>query len=156
MSTETKESLEAELAAIVEWEREQKDLWFWEKLGRLPFVLLDRITPKFVHDKVGQAINELGSFIQTGGRYLVSERSMVALLQKEAQRPLEFHQISELPLILMDKAADTRQQPCECRCGSGRYSRVRRHCDISDRYSRAARHLIESFAGAGHLLRVRP
>lgn len=37
----------------------------------------------------------------------MSERSMVALLQKEAQRPLEFHQIAELPLTQMDKAADT-------------------------------------------------
>ncbi|MDF2815380.1 MAG: hypothetical protein K0Q81_1580, partial [Paenibacillus sp.] len=50
--TETKEQLEAELREIILWESKQKDIWFWEKLGRLPFLLLDKVTPKFVQEKL--------------------------------------------------------------------------------------------------------
>ncbi len=81
--TETKEQLEAELREIIQWESKQKDIWFWEKLGRLPFLLLDKVTPKFVQEKLGVALNEMGSYVQSGGRYLISERSILEKLEKE-------------------------------------------------------------------------
>jgi hypothetical protein len=46
-NTEAVDYLRTVLRQIEQWEQEQKDLFFWEKLGRLPFALLDRITPKF-------------------------------------------------------------------------------------------------------------
>lgn len=82
--TETKEQLEVELRRIQEWERGQKDLWFWEKLGRLPFLLLDKITPKIVQEKLGIALNEMGSYVQSGGRYLISQRSILDKLEQDA------------------------------------------------------------------------
>ncbi|WP_028610925.1 EcsC family protein [Paenibacillus harenae] len=81
---DTNESLQASLREIEGWERGQKDLWFWEKLGRLPFMLLDKVTPKFVQEKIGQAVDEIGGYIQNGGKYLVSERSVLEHLQRNA------------------------------------------------------------------------
>ncbi|MFK7696305.1 EcsC family protein [Paenibacillus sp. HJGM_3] len=107
---ETRAQLEAELVRIQEWEREQKDLWFWEKLGRLPFLLLDRITPKFVQEKIGLALNELGSYVQTGGQYLISERSILDKLKQESDAdpsaPITMAQAAGLPLAVMDRVAD--------------------------------------------------
>lgn len=107
---ETRAQLEAELVRIQEWEREQKDLWFWEKLGRLPFLLLDRITPKFVQEKIGLALNELGSYVQTGGQYLISERSILDKLKQESDAnpsaPITMEQAARLPLAVMDRVAD--------------------------------------------------
>ncbi|MCR8634026.1 EcsC family protein [Paenibacillus radicis (ex Xue et al. 2023)] len=80
---ENKEQLLRELQTIIRWEKEQKDLWFWEKLGRLPFVLLDKWTPKLIQDKIELALNEIGRFIQTGGDYLVSEKTIQDKLQRE-------------------------------------------------------------------------
>ncbi|MGA9226032.1 MAG: EcsC family protein, partial [Mesobacillus sp.] len=64
---ETREQLLSELNVIEKWEKDQKGLWFWEKLTRLPFKMLDRFTPKFIQEKVGSLLDELGSFIQNGG-----------------------------------------------------------------------------------------
>ncbi len=69
---ETVDFLNAELAKCEEWEKDQSDLWFWEKLGRLPFKLLDKWTPAFLQEKMAQIMDELGQYIQTGGRYLSS------------------------------------------------------------------------------------
>jgi len=98
---ETKQSLEQELAAIERWERSQKDLWFWEKIGRLPFKVLDKLTPPIVHKKLGQLLDELGSYIQSGGRYLVNEAKM---LEKFPVTSIE--QIKHLPLATMDRVCD--------------------------------------------------
>lgn len=78
---ETKEQLELELHAITKWEKDQKDLWFWEKIGRLPFQFLDKLTPKAVQRKLGSLLDELGSYIQSGGKYLVSEKQVLKKLQ---------------------------------------------------------------------------
>ncbi|MDF2662490.1 MAG: hypothetical protein K0Q94_5281 [Paenibacillus sp.] len=109
---ETKEQLEKELGAIVRWEKDQKDLWFWEKLGRLPFMLLDKLTPKGIRNKIGQAIDELGSYLQTGGRYLVSQKSVLDTLGRTAREagwqgegPGNVQQAGLLPLAVMDSAA---------------------------------------------------
>jgi hypothetical protein len=110
---ETKEQLEKELAGIVRWENDQKDLWFWEKLGRLPFMLLDKLTPKAIQNKIGQAIDELGSYVHTGGRYLVSQKSVLDTLGRTARETgyqgeglEDVQQAGQLPLPVMDAAAD--------------------------------------------------
>lgn len=81
---ESRQVLETQLQEILVWEKEQKDVMFWEKLGRIPFMLLDRLTPKAVRNKIGEALNDVGSFIQTGGQYLVREQSVMNLLAKTA------------------------------------------------------------------------
>ncbi len=48
---ETKEQLLAYLQEIEAWEKEQKDLFFWEKIGRIPFKILDKLTPKWIQKK---------------------------------------------------------------------------------------------------------
>lgn len=110
---ETNERLRQELEAIARWERAQKDLWFWEKLGRIPFMLLDKLTPQSIQNKIGQAIDELGGYVQSGGRYLVSQKSVLASLERTAWEagykgdPITApSQAGELPLTVMDMAAD--------------------------------------------------
>lgn len=49
---ETKEYLHTHLEEIEAWEKDQKVLWFWEKLGRLPFKVLDKLTPAFIQEKL--------------------------------------------------------------------------------------------------------
>ncbi|MFE5322077.1 EcsC family protein [Paenibacillus sp. NPDC056579] len=121
--TESREQLQQELQLIVKWEHEQKDLWFWEKLGRLPFALLDKWTPRVIQDKIGTALNEIGKFIQTGGSYLVSEKTILEKLQQEARRSgeriipegvlpadtplfLTLPEAKELSLAVMNRVAD--------------------------------------------------
>ena len=70
--TESKEWLTEELKKVEAWEKDQSDLWFWEKLGRLPFKLIDKLTPAFIQKKIGVIIDELGQYVQTGGSYLSS------------------------------------------------------------------------------------
>jgi hypothetical protein len=98
---ETKQVLEQELQSIHRWEQEQKDLWFWEKLGRLPFKVLDQLTPSIVHKKLGQLLDELGSYIQTGGQYLVNEEKIL-----EKLRVTTVQQAAHLPLATMDRVCD--------------------------------------------------
>ncbi|MGX6444974.1 EcsC family protein [Neobacillus sp. K501] len=85
---ETKEELMRELEKIEKWEKSQSDLWFWERLGRLPFKLLDKITPKFIHNKIGALLEELGNYIQTGGNYLVNEKNIYRLIETEVGIPI--------------------------------------------------------------------
>ncbi|USB32282.1 EcsC family protein [Paenibacillus sp. YPG26] len=118
-NSETQEDLRGMLKEIESWEKSQKDLWFWEKIGRLPFMLLDRLTPKVVQKKLGQAIDELGSFVQTGGQYLVSESSVLSKLRNEAvseaavrgpqpdlEDPLTLESASRLPIAVMNKTSE--------------------------------------------------
>jgi len=105
MTIETKEELVSVLAEIEKWESSQKDLWFWEKLGRLPFVLLDKLTPRFLQDKIGLAIDEIGSFVQTGGKYLIAENMV---LRKLGVDTLE--EAASSPLAVMDKSAEEISQ----------------------------------------------
>ncbi|RAP76827.1 EcsC family protein [Paenibacillus montanisoli] len=104
---ETADYLKSELRLIEQWEHEQKDLFFWEKLGRLPFALLDRITPKFIQEKIGTALDELGSYVQNGGRYLISKEQMYRkFFPNEARDELPASdRIGQLPLGRMDEMA---------------------------------------------------
>ncbi|MBD2871177.1 EcsC family protein [Paenibacillus arenilitoris] len=111
---DTKQNLQTSLKEIEEWERGQKDLWFWEKLGRLPFLLLDKLTPKFLQEKIGQAVDEVGGYIQNGGKYLVSERSVLDQLRRHSvpagekrplEEPLTLEEAGALPIAVMNQAA---------------------------------------------------
>ncbi|MBM7607662.1 hypothetical protein JOD29_000906 [Lysinibacillus composti] len=78
---ETREQLYRYIKDIEAWEKDQKGLFFWEKLGRIPFKILDKVTPAFIQNKLGVLVNELGSYIQTGGKYLVSEKTTIKKIQ---------------------------------------------------------------------------
>ncbi|MEH7114720.1 EcsC family protein [Neobacillus niacini] len=109
-NVESTEFLKEELKKIEAWENEQKDLWFWEKIGRLPFLLLDKITPKFIQEKIGMAIDELGNYIQTGGQYLVNEETILKKFTPEGSewKPDEIraHLRDIVPIRKMDEAAN--------------------------------------------------
>lgn len=104
---DSKDQLIKELEAIRKWEEEQKGLWIWERLGRLPFKLLDRLTPQFIHKKIGQALDELGSYLQTGGRYLTNEKGIIKkYVHKTGVEDISLETISELPIVMMDEVSD--------------------------------------------------
>ncbi|MBO2532976.1 MAG: EcsC family protein [Planifilum fulgidum] len=106
---DTVESLKEELRRIEEWEEDQRDLWFWERLGRLPFALLDRMMPKAVHDRIGQLLDELGNYIQTGGQYLIDEAPVMRRLAETAGRPGAFltpEKAADLPLACLNRASE--------------------------------------------------
>lgn len=62
---------------------------------------MDKLTPPIVHKKLGQLFDELGSYIQSGGQYLVNEAKM---LEKFSVASIE--QIAHLPLETMDRVCD--------------------------------------------------
>ncbi|MEK9198397.1 EcsC family protein [Ureibacillus sp. 179-F W5.1 NHS] len=96
---ESKEQLQTYLTEIEKWEEDQKGLFFWEKLGRLPFKLIDKLTPKFLQEKIGILVNELGSYIQTGGKYLISENGMIKKIKKSTTHPIEtIDDIAKMPI----------------------------------------------------------
>lgn len=97
---ETKDQLQYYLQEIEAWEKDQKGLFFWEKLGRLPFKLLDKITPNFIQEKLSVLVAELGNYIQTGGKYLVNEKAVLKNIQKtsEVHRIESIEDIGQLPI----------------------------------------------------------
>ena len=106
---ESRESLLQALKEVEVWEKKQKDLWFWEKLGRLPFVLLDRMTPKFIREKLGTAVDEMAAFLETGGTYLVSDEAVYSKFRARQSDAggvtLNKHTITSLPLTDMNAVA---------------------------------------------------
>ncbi|MDN4526486.1 EcsC family protein [Fictibacillus fluitans] len=107
LTIESLKFLQKELKSVEKWEKDQKDLWFWEKLGRIPFKLLDKITPKFLQDKALQIVDEIGSYVHTGGKYLVSEKSIIKKFRENGGLPEDFSagDIAKLPLGAMDQTA---------------------------------------------------
>jgi hypothetical protein len=100
---ETKEELVQELQTIEKWEKDQSDLWIWDRIGRLPFKFLDKITPKFIHNKIGTLLEELGNYIQTGGSYLVNEKTVFELIAAEINKPINHvSDIKDIPLKTMN------------------------------------------------------
>ncbi|PKG23405.1 EcsC family protein [Niallia nealsonii] len=93
---EDQQYLLKELTAIQKWEKEQRGLWFWEKLGRLPFKLLDRWTPAFMQKKIGQLLDEMGHYIQSGGKFLSNISSVKKIYQKHSIQTLE--EVQKLPI----------------------------------------------------------
>ncbi|QRG65829.1 EcsC family protein [Brevibacillus choshinensis] len=107
MTRESKESLLLGLKEVVAWEKEQNDLWFWEKLGRLPFVLLDRITPKFVREKLGTAVDEMAAFLENGGTYLVQDEAVYSRIRTKMgqEQVMVAQEAAEVPLTVMNEVA---------------------------------------------------
>jgi hypothetical protein len=104
---ESVDYLKEELKKIEAWENEQKDLWFWEKIGRLPFMLLDKLTPKFVQDKIGVAIDEIGNYIQTGGQYLIKEENILKKFAPDSPSDeLKIELLEQVPISKMDEIAE--------------------------------------------------
>ncbi|CAN7270143.1 EcsC family protein [Paenibacillus sp. LjRoot153] len=113
---ETTNELRQALHEIEAWEADQKDLWFWEKLGRLPFQVLDRLTPKFLNKKIGEALDELGNYLQAGGRYLISEKGTLRHIEEVFERSrgkrdeltegISIASVGTLPLQVLDQTAD--------------------------------------------------
>ncbi|WHY66543.1 EcsC family protein [Neobacillus sp. SuZ13] len=101
---ETREDLLNELTVIEKWENDQSDLWIWDRIGRLPFKILDKITPQFIHNKVGNLLEEIGSYIQNGGSYLIKEHNLFEKIEKETGKPItQVSDIEDIPLVTMDK-----------------------------------------------------
>ncbi|MCK6077853.1 EcsC family protein [Paenibacillus silvae] len=125
---ESRETLDRELEHILKWEKEQKDLFIWDKIGRLPFVMLDKVMPKALKQKIGDALNEVGQYLQTGGKFLVQKKKVAKLLQEETERsgyPMtteyiyrleqdaetentaQIHSVDKIPLEVLDRVADS-------------------------------------------------
>lgn len=103
---ESKQILKNELSKIEAWEKSQSGLWFWERIGRIPFKILDKLTPKFIHEKIGLLLDEIGSYIQTGGKYLVQEKAIFKLVEKKSNTPIEsISDIKQIPLHSMIEAS---------------------------------------------------
>ncbi|MBP3039948.1 EcsC family protein [Bacillaceae bacterium Marseille-Q3522] len=100
--TETREYLIGELKKVEAWEKDQGDLWFWEKIARIPFKILDKWTPAFIQNKISLLLDEVGQYLQTGGSYLSSVASVKKYYSKHHINNLE--EVSLLPLTEMDQA----------------------------------------------------
>lgn len=96
--------LQDELHKVEAWEKNQSGLWFWERLGRLPFKLLDRFTPAFIQNKIGLLLDELGHYVQTGGGYLSSAKRIPAYFPGHDVTTLE--DIQDLSIQTMGEAVD--------------------------------------------------
>ncbi|MET3938000.1 hypothetical protein ABIC22_000812 [Paenibacillus sp. PvP094] len=123
---DSREKLDHELEQILKWEKEQKDLFIWDKIGRLPFAMLDKVMPKAIKQKIGDALNEVGQYVQNGGKFLVQKKKVAKLLQEEAERSgysmkdhtyrleedaqaegtAKIHSVENLPLEVLDRVAD--------------------------------------------------
>lgn len=103
---ETRDFLLNEIKLIEKWEKDQKGIWFWERLTRLPFKLLDKVTPKFIQAKIGSLLDELGSYIQNGGEYLTSEKSVLHFFEKKTGRKtIELSDIQAAPVSEMKQVS---------------------------------------------------
>lgn len=123
---DSRETLERELEQILKWEKGQKDLFIWDKIGRLPFAMLDKVMPKALKQKIGDSLNEVGQYVQNGGKFLVQKKKVAELLREEATQSgysmkadtsydeqdgeskdtTKIHSVEGLPLEVLDRTAD--------------------------------------------------
>lgn len=105
---EEREWLKAQLKAIEKWEKEQQKVWFWEKLSRLPFQMLDKLTPAFIQKKIGVLLDEMGHYIQSGGVYLTSEKGIIHQFQATCtDEPIQsIEDIQKAPIEVMDAISE--------------------------------------------------
>ncbi|MFS8304022.1 EcsC family protein [Bacillus altitudinis] len=105
---EEREWLKAQLKEIEKWEKDQQKVWFWEKLSRLPFQMLDKLTPAFIQKKIGVLLDEMGHYIQSGGVYLTSEKGIIHQFQKKcADESIQrIEDIEAAPIEVMDVISD--------------------------------------------------
>jgi hypothetical protein len=124
---DSRETLDRELEQILKWEKGQKDLFIWDKIGRLPFAMLDKVMPKALKQKIGDSLNEVGQYVQNGGKFLVQKKKVAKLLQEEAAKSgyamkdesyhieqdvvaedtAKIHSVEGLPLEVLDRTADS-------------------------------------------------
>ncbi|AHN20247.1 EcsC family protein [Lysinibacillus sphaericus] len=109
---ENREQLINYLQEIEAWEKDQKGLWFWERLGRIPFKILDKMTPAFIQQKLALLVDELGSYIQSGGKYLINEQMMIQKIRNQSSNPNIFaiSDIGNIPLEEMIALSDKLQK----------------------------------------------
>ncbi|WP_458464528.1 EcsC family protein [Paenibacillus sp.] len=123
---DSRETLDQELEQILKWEKQQKDLFIWDKIGRLPFAMLDKVMPKALKQKIGDSLNDVGQYVQNGGKFLVQKKKVAKLLQEEAEKSgyammdttyrleqdaeaegtAKIHSVENLPLKVLDQVAD--------------------------------------------------
>ncbi|MEK4662135.1 EcsC family protein [Priestia sp. FSL H7-0729] len=123
---DSRETLDQELEQILKWEKQQKDLFIWDKIGRLPFAMLDKVMPKALKQKIGDSLNDVGQYVQHGGKFLVQKKKVAKLLQEEAEKSgysmmdtthtleqeaetegtTKIHSVEKLPLQVLDQVAD--------------------------------------------------
>ncbi|MGE1145490.1 EcsC family protein [Bacillus pumilus] len=105
---EEREWLKAQLKQIEQWEKDQQKVWFWEKLSRLPFQMLDKLTPAFIQKKIGVLLDEMGHYIQSGGAYLTSEKGIIHQFQKKcADDSIQrIEDIEKAPIEIMDAISE--------------------------------------------------
>ncbi|MFJ5965619.1 EcsC family protein [Bacillus sp. NPDC093026] len=105
---EEREWLKAQLKEIEKWEQEQQKVWFWGKLSRLPFQMLDKLTPAFIQKKIGVLLDEMGHYIQSGGVYLTSEKGIILQFQAKCAGE-SIHSIEDIqkaPIEVMDTISE--------------------------------------------------
>jgi len=109
---ENQEQLLSYLQEIEAWEKDQRGLWFWERLGRIPFKILDKMTPSFIQQKLALLVDELGSYIQSGGKYLINEQAMIQKIRKTSsdQNIFTISDIGNIPLEEMIALSDQLQK----------------------------------------------
>jgi len=109
---ENREQLLSYLQEIDAWEKDQRGLWFWERLGRIPFKILDKMTPSFIQQKLALLVDELGSYIQSGGKYLINEQAMIQKIRKNSsnQNIFTIADIGNIPLEEMIALSDKLQK----------------------------------------------
>lgn len=109
---ENREQLINYLQEIEAWEKDQKGLWFWERIGRIPFKILDKMTPAFIQQKLALLVDELGSYIQSGGKYLINEKMMIQKIRNQSSNPNIFaiSDIGNIPLEEMIALSDKLQK----------------------------------------------
>ncbi|MGE7842597.1 EcsC family protein [Lysinibacillus sp. NPDC093712] len=109
---ENQEQLQTYLQEIEAWEKDQKGLWFWERLGRIPFKILDKMTPTFIQQKLALLVDELGSYVQSGGKYLINEQMMILKIRNNSLYPNIFtiSDIGNIPLEEMIALSEKLQK----------------------------------------------
>ncbi|KNH18602.1 MULTISPECIES: EcsC family protein [Priestia] len=102
------EQLRIELRKIEKWEKDQKGLFFWERLARLPFSALDKVTPKFIHQKIEKLLDEIAKYVDNGGQYLANTSATLekASAQLQEKKQLSIEDIQHLSLQEMDELAE--------------------------------------------------
>ena len=100
---ETKQQLEAYLQDITAWEKEQGKVMIWDKLTSIPFKILDKVTPKFIQEKLGQLISLLMEYVQTGGNYLTSTSGTIKMIERKTGLTIE--SVDELAKLPIEKMA---------------------------------------------------
>jgi hypothetical protein len=102
LTRDSREELLTALLEIERWEKEQKDLFIWEKVLRLPFVLLDRFTPASIRNKIGSLLDEMGAYVTVGGKYVIEEAKVLSFLREASgNKDLVPSDVEKLPLQTM-------------------------------------------------------